>query len=43
MIKKLIYVAGIFGSFWIGAAVASIGYTNGSAEQRNRWDKVLKL
>lgn len=42
MIKKLIYVAGIFCSFWIGAFLACIGYANGSEELRNKCDKIFR-
>ena len=42
MIKKLIYIAGIFISFWIGAFVACVGYANGSEEKRNKWDKTFR-
>lgn len=43
MFKKLIYAGGLICSFWIGALLASVGYANGSKEERKKWDKLYKF
>ena len=30
-------------SFWTGAAMACVGYANGSEEKRENWDRVFRM